>query len=298
MSDLWMRHMRRGAFEEAWQLSDAVLKSRAGTPCWYLPRHLQYIWDGTSLEGKRVLVRCYHGLGDTIQFIRFVPLVRAIAREVIVWAQPALIPLLGSVAGIDRLLPLHDGTPEVESDVDVEIMELAHVFRSTLETLPSNVPYLSACPAVLSGEGARRIGVVWRAGEWDGRRSILFELLTSLFDVQAIGWYSLQHEPAADERHANLRQLDTAGLLRTAQCFRALDLLITIDTMSAHLAGALGVPVWTLLSTDPDWRWMEGRSDSPWYPTMRLFRQRRAGCWEPVIDEVIGALATQLSPGE
>ena len=90
-----------------------------------------------SLEGKRVLIRCYHGLGDTIQFIRFAPMVKKIAKEVIVWAQPKLIPLLETMDGIDQLLPLHDGTPEVEYDVDVETMELPHIFRTTLDTLPA-----------------------------------------------------------------------------------------------------------------------------------------------------------------
>src|SRR3712207_6559067 len=144
-----MYHMRRGEFEAAWALSDAVLRARAGVPCWHLPRHLQYIWDGTPLAGKRVLVRCYHGLGDTIQFIRYVPLVSAIAAEVIVWAQPALIPILRTVRGIGRLLPLHTGAPAVEYDLDVEVMELPHVFRTTLATLPAEVPYLHVEPVPL-----------------------------------------------------------------------------------------------------------------------------------------------------
>lgn len=112
--DAWKDRMRLGDFEGAWKISDEVLRSRTGQPCWDWPRHLQSIWDGRPLAGKRVLIRCYHGLGDTLQFIRFAPLVKAIAREVIVWAQPALIPLLKTAAGIDRLLPLHDGTPEAE----------------------------------------------------------------------------------------------------------------------------------------------------------------------------------------
>jgi hypothetical protein len=120
----WKVSMQRGAFEAAWGISDAVLRARAGVPCGHWPRHLQYIWDGTPLAGKRVLVRCYHGLGDTIQFIRYVPLIKEIAREVMVWAQPALLPLLRTLRGIDLLLPLHDGTPDVEYDVDVESMEL------------------------------------------------------------------------------------------------------------------------------------------------------------------------------
>lgn len=92
-------------------MSDAVLRAQAGVPCWHWPRHLQYIWDDTSLAGKQILVRCYHGLGDTIQFIRYAPLIKEIAREVSVWAQPTLLPLLRTMRGIDRLLPLRDGTP-------------------------------------------------------------------------------------------------------------------------------------------------------------------------------------------
>src|SRR5215218_8421896 len=109
----WMYYMRRGEFDKAWRLSDAVLNERAGIPCFHLPRHEQYIWDGSPLQGKRVLVRCYHGLGDTLQFIRFAPLLKKLACEVIVWAQPPLLPLLQTVNGIDHLLSLHDGTPEV-----------------------------------------------------------------------------------------------------------------------------------------------------------------------------------------
>ena len=296
-SDAWLRHARRGDFDAAWRASDRILQ-RGGLLDWTIPRHQQQIWDGSPLAGRRVLIRCYHGLGDTIQFIRYVPLVRALAREVIVWAQPALVPLLRRVHGIDRLLPLHDGTPEVEYDVDVEVMELAHVFRTTLQTIPSVVPYLFADAAVLPGVDTPRIGLVWRGGGWDARRSIPFEQLTSVITVPGLSCCSLQHEPTARERHGRLHQLNTCGLLRMAACIRAMDLLISIDSMSAHLAGALGVPVWTLLSNDPDWRWMEDRLDSPWYPSMRLFRQPRAGSWEPVIDDVIAALQTEFAvPG-
>ena len=299
-SQAWLHHARRGELEAAWQASDRILeRSRSGRDH-TIPRHQQQIWDGTPLAGRRVLVRCYHGLGDTIQFVRYLPLVGAIARELTVWAQPAVLPLLNGASGIDRLLPLHDGTPDVEYDVDVEIMELAHVFRSTVQTIPSAVPYLFAEPADLVGAGGpraggdARVGLVWRAGDWDARRSIPFELLTPLFERKDMTGCSLQHQPAAAERHPRLHQLDTDGLLRTAQCMRAMDLVISCDSMSAHLAGALGVPVWTLLPADPDWRWMEGRSDSPWYPTMRLFRQHRGG-WRRVVDAVAAALESRFA---
>src|SRR5205085_377265 len=116
LADYWMRHMRRGEFEAAWEISDALLRSRAELQCGDLPRHLQAVWDGKPLDGKRVLVRCYHGLGDTIQFIRYAPLLKAVAARVIVWAQPRLLPLLQTARGIDQLLPLHEGQPEADFD--------------------------------------------------------------------------------------------------------------------------------------------------------------------------------------
>jgi hypothetical protein len=289
--------MRRGAFEAAWTISDAVLQARAGVPCWHWPRHLQYIWDGTPLAGKRVLVRCYHGLGDTIQFIRYAPLIKDIAREVIIWAQPALLPLLRTVHGIDRLLPLHDGAPDVEYDVDVESMELPHIFRTTLATIPAEIPYLHLAPAALSRPRRLAVGLVWAAGDWEqARRSIPFPLLAPLAAVPSVALYILQRGPALDHyQHGVGILFSSDDVVEAAGIMRALDLVISVDTMPAHLAGALGVPVWTLLDAAADWRWMDGREDSPWYPTMRLFRQACPGAWEPVIARVVAELRRELS---
>lgn len=285
--------MLRGKFEKAWTFSDAVLKERAGKPCWHLPRHQQYIWQGDSLAGKRVLVRCYHGLGDTIQFIRFAPLLKQVAKEVIVWAQPPLLPLLKTVSGIDQLLPLHDGTPEVDFDVDVEIMELPHIFRTTVETIPRQVPYLFADAMPLTkNPGAFSVGLVWRAGDWDPRRYLTFEHLKPLFGIKGVQFYILQAsaEEAGWEKGYGIHPGEFP-LSTYAQVVRGLDLLVTIDSMPAHLAGAIGVPVWTLLHADADWRWMKERNDSPWYPTMRLFRQKKQGEWSEVIDRVKAEMA-------
>lgn len=278
--------MRRGEWEQAWAIRDAELPERSATPCTHWPRHLQHIWTGQPLVGQRVLVHCYHGLGDTIQFIRYMPQLKAIAAQVIVWAQPKLLPLLQGVTGIDHLLPLHDGTPEADYDVDVEIMELAHVFRSTPATLPCSVPYLHASPMPLPQHLPRPlIGLAWQGGDWNPERSIAFDMLAPLFraapgtvlvlqpDAHAAGW---------DGRSGVY--LGEFGIPDYARALKALDLLVTIDSMPAHLAGALGVPVWTLLHHEPDWRWMEGRDDSPWYPRMRLIRQRAAGDWAGVIE--------------
>ena len=283
--------MRLGKFDEAWNVSDASLRDRAGTTCWHLPRHEQWVWSGTPLADKRVLIRCYHGLGDTLQFIRYVPLVHRIATHVIIWAQPSLLPLLNG-----DVRPLHDGTPDCDYDVDVEIMELAHVFRTTVDTIPCDVPYIHATPASIECDGPLAVGIVWRAGDWDERRNVPFDLIESLADVAGIKLFSLQRDP--DQFSNRIAMLDGVDdPLTTAQLMRAMDLVITIDSMPAHLAGALGVPTWTLLPADADWRWMEDRDDSPWYPAMRLFRQKRAGDWRRVIERVRAALATIAAHG-
>jgi len=291
-TNTWMYHMQQGNFEAAWKRSDLDLQVRAGKSCWHLPRHFQHIWDGTPLSGKRVLVRCYHGLGDTIQFIRYMPLLKEIAAEVIVWAQSPLIPLLQTVAGIDQLLPLHDGTPEVKYDVDVEIMELPHIFRTTLASIPHKVPYLQTEPKLLyPGSTQLVVGLVWQAGDWDERRSVPFTYLKSIFKIPGITIYILQaNAPAAGWQEGYGVYLGNYSLHDYAAIIKGLDLMITVDSMPAHLAGALGIPVWTLLHADPDWRWLENRDDSPWYPTMRLFRQNQPGNWESVITRVITGL--------
>ena len=290
----WMTHMRRGDFAAAWEVSDAVLRGRAGTSCAHWPRHQQWVWNGEPVDGKRVLVRCYHGLGDTLQFIRYAERLGAVAREVAVWAQPELIPLLSTARGIGRLLPLHDGAPEAEFDVDVEVMELAHLFRDTPRTLPREVPYLHAAPAPVPRDGGMAVGVVWRAGDWDERRSIPARLLARLAEVPGVTLHALQRGPGLAEWPAALGPVTgTDDVLATARVMRALDLVITVDSMPAHLAGALGVPVWTLLHSDPDWRWMEARDDSPWYPSMRLLRQERAGDWDGVIARAAALLEVE-----
>src|SRR3982750_2198729 len=131
--DGWMSAMRRGDFAAAWRLSYAALQQRLqdGRDERLRPRHLQQVWDGRPLAGQRVLVRCYHGLGDTVQFIRLLPLLRKIASRTFVWAQPQLIPLLQTGAGIAGLLPLHSGEPAVDCDADIELMELPHALRIT-----------------------------------------------------------------------------------------------------------------------------------------------------------------------
>jgi hypothetical protein len=285
----WMEHMRRGEFDRAWRNSDILLRQHLAAPpdAHDVPRHQQVVWNGASLHGKRVLVRCYHGLGDTIQFIRYVPLLKTIAAHVTVWAQPSLITLLSTACGIDRIISLHDGTPDCDYDVDVEVMELPYVFRTTIETIPARIPYLHLDASAL-GNCKMKVGLVWRGGDWDPRRDVPFDLLTRLAEIQEISFYVLQQETAAWEDHQSFKTIlpPNADALTTARVMRALDLVVSIDSMPAHLAGALGIRTWTLLQKDADWRWMSDRRDSPWYPTMRLFRQQQPGDWETVVAQV------------
>jgi Glycosyltransferase family 9 (heptosyltransferase) len=285
----WMEHMRRGEFGRAWRISDSLLRHHLAAPCAAddVPRHQQVIWSGASLRDKRVLVRCYHGLGDTIQFIRYIPLLKTIAAQVTVWAQPALIPLLSTACGIDRMIPLHDGTPDCEYDADVEVMELPYVFRTTVETIPAGVPYFHVDPSKLD-DRKMKVGLVWRGGDWDPGRNVPFDLIRRLAELQEVSFYMLQQDASALECHERFKTILPPGAdaLTTARLMRALDLVVSVDSMPAHLAGALGVPTWTLLQKKADWRWMNDRSDSPWYPTMRLFRQRQAADWQPLIARV------------
>jgi hypothetical protein len=293
-ADLWMQAARAGDFATAWTISDRIRAKTTNRGDPTLPRHLQQIWDGTPVDGRRVLVRCYHGLGDTIQFARYLPALHTMAREVIVWVQPALLDLLATLPAAVTLLPLHDGAPEVAYDVDLEIMELPYVFRSTLETIPNAVPYLQAPSSLARDQRDQpRIGVVWRAGDWDDTRSIPFRQLQPLLASGHAEWCALQGERRREEQHADLQWCTGDTIVDTAAMIQQMDLVVSIDSMPAHLAGALGVPVWTLLPHRADWRWLTNRHDTPWYPTMRLFRQTQAGNWDDVIADVMQSVAAR-----
>jgi hypothetical protein len=298
----WFSLMSSENFAAAWAIADDDLRSGRLTsaPKHEGPRHLQRIWRGEPLRGRRVLVRCYHGLGDTIQFCRFLAPLREIAREVILWCQRELIPLLSALAVVDRILPLHDGTPDVAYDVDIEIMELAEALRVDRRHIACKFPYLQA-PTSPAWSLARErqelaVGVVWQAGDWNSHRSIAAEALRPLAQVPGVHLYSLQYGPAqafAQCIPADNICVAAAGIAGLAQRLMQLDLLITVDSMPAHLAGALKRDVWTLLHADCDWRWPRDRSRSVWYPTMRLFHQRDVGSWDGVIEEVGHALAAR-----
>jgi hypothetical protein len=296
----WIEAMRANDFARAWSIGDRHHRhlNEAAAAKHTGPRHLQTIWRGEPLHDKRVLVRCYHGLGDTIQFIRFAAPLRRIAREVTVWAQPELLQILRTAAGIDRLLPLHDGAPEVDFDVDIEIMGLGHALRAVPESLPK-CPYLDSAggrshPATASGlRDGVAVGLVWEIGDWAPQRAIAPSLLAELQRMPEVKFFSLRPGAGA---HAVLPIEDASSstIADLAATMQRLDLIITIDTMAAHLAGALGLEVWTLLHADSDWRWGAG-SRTPWYPTMRLFRQATAGEWSAPLAQAAAALRKRSS---
>jgi hypothetical protein len=304
-----MAAMRRGDFEAAWRETDRVelvrrAEERAGGFVWQ-PHNL--LWNGEPFAGRRVLLRCNHGLGDTLQFARFLPKLRAIARELTVLVQPALVDLLSEEESFGNVRNGWTKDAPPPHDVAIEIMELAYAFRCTTETLPNEVPYLpttavrrrAAGLPITSRAGELRVGLLWAASEWDTRRSIPLPLLDVLEDIGGVRYFSLQQGGHAREWTRSRLAVEplsehTQAVAAAVAAMLELDVIVTVDCMAAHLAGALGRPVWMLLRHEADWRWMQARADSPWYPTMRIFRQPREGAWEPVVEEVAEALRVHV----
>jgi hypothetical protein len=287
----WTEAMRAGDFPRAWAITDRDLAALALVPKHTGPRHLQRIWRGEELAGKHVLVRCYHGLGDTIQFLRFMPPLGMIARSVTVWCQAGLLPLVERIEGVGRAIPLHDGAPCAEFDVDIEIMEVPHAIRAGRGTVEMRAPYLTLPPAsAAAGPIQHRpdlaVGLVGEVGAWDKRRAVPPALLSRLAgDDRTL--YSLQRGEGSERLPETVaRDISTPDIVALGHLIRRLDLVICVDTMVAHLAGALGCEAWVLLHADCDWRWPASGSRSFWYPTLRLFRQRIQGNWDEVIEEL------------
>ena len=268
--------MRREDWQAAWAIASAVLAARdpatrddPARPC-----HERWVWDGRDLAGRAVVVRCYHGLGDTLQFVRFLPALRARAAHVTLEAQPELCPLLANVAGADRVTPFDPAAP-IPAETDIEVMELQHALRAA----PGSAPYLRVPPVPVPGAA---LGACWQAGGWDPARSIpLAELRPAL----PPGAVSLQRGAAGlpDPLQGSMDVLAPAGLIAS------LRRVVTVDSMVAHLAGALGRPVELLLKADADWRWGRG-SRTAWYAATRLHRQPAPGAWAAPVASVAAAL--------
>ena len=271
--------MRAGAYETAWALAAKTLAERdpATRDDPTLPYHLRWVWDGRELDGRDVLVRCYHGLGDTIQFARFLPLLAARAASVTVEVQPRLVDLIATVTSAVRLVPFDPAHPLPPADVDVEITELDFALRAAPGA--ASPPYISAPRAVLP---AGTIALCYGAGDWDPERCIPPALLGAL--CRQAPCITLMPEST------DLEVLNPEGcpldMGATAALVAGSALVITVDTMIAHLAGAMGKPTWLLLKAEPDWRWPPDQPGSAWYPSMRLYAQPRAGDWDAVVARV------------
>jgi tetratricopeptide (TPR) repeat protein len=304
--DLAMLCLLQGDFERGWPEYEMR---------WKLPQSggrsfPQPFWDGSALNGRTILLHAEQGLGDTLHFIRYAQLVKQHGGHVVVECQPRLEPLLTGVAGIDLLVPR--GAPLPKCDVHAPLLSLPNIFKTTIGTIPNNVPYLHADDKLVerwlgelnaSGQ-AFRVGIAWQgnaAFRGDKHRSIPLTSFAPLSRVPEVQLISLQKGPGTTQL-AGLGQLfpiidlgrdvdETAGaFVDTAAIMKHLDLVVCSDSAIAHLAGGLGVPVWVALPFVPDWRWLLEREDSPWYPTMRLFRQKKFGCWEEVFERMADAL--------
>jgi tetratricopeptide (TPR) repeat protein len=259
-------------------------------------------WDGTPLTGKRILLHAEQGLGDTIQFVRYASLLARDGATVIVESQRELVCLLSWVDGISAVVAR--GTDLPQFDVHCPLLSVPRRCKTTLESIPAAVPYIHPDPElvdrwrdrVVSSDGNLRVGLVWAgnpAHPNDRDRSLRSSLVNDL-TVPGTRFYTLQRgEKAAARPGVNVADFgpELETLSDVAAFLEHLDLVITVDTALAHLAGAMGKPVWMLIPRIPDWRWMMERSDSPWYPTMRIFRQHAPGQWDDVLGDVRQALA-------
>ena len=294
----WLIHMLRGDFAAAWKESRTSRQGgKADENC---------LWRGEDVRGKRVMVRCLHGLGDAVQFLRYAPQLEAMAESVVWEVPPELLQLAPYFRGVERVVTWGDkGATIKDWDVQMEIMELPFMFQTRLVDLPIATDYLwlprKLADSVHAGMGTAsvpRIGLVWAAGEWNQARSIPVELLSPLLETGGCEFWNMQGGPAQSFGSGLGKLRDTklchSGILALASVIEQFDLVITVDTLAAHLAGALGVEAWVMLQYAADWRWMMDRDDSPWYPSIRLFRQPSPGNWAAVVHAVQYALEEWL----
>jgi hypothetical protein len=289
----WMAYMFAGEFAAAWRESDAIRRRGGPDP--------HRLWTGESIEGRRIIVRCLHGYGDAVQFLRYAPRLRNFAAEVTYEVPPALLELAPYIDGVDSVVTWGRLAPVTPTfwDTQIEVMELPYIFRTEIRDLPIAEHYLhlpqTRCNCVnrKMGRNHPRVGVVWAAGDWNPTRSIPFPLFSTSLTATRCEFWSLQGGAAQSDWNQlppspHLR--DSAdlgdGLLSLACVISQLDLVITVDTLAAHLAGAMGIPAWVLLQHAADWRWMAGGATSPWYPSLRLFRQHVSGDWRGLMEEV------------
>jgi hypothetical protein len=266
----------------------------------------QPLWDGSDLADRRILLRLEQGFGDMIQFIRYAPMVADRGGRVIVQCPPVLRRLLEDQCGIEQIVT--DQEPLPAFDVHYPLLSLAGLFHTRLGNVPNEVPYLLPTSELVDKWGAKlndqppgfRVGLVWAGNpdhNNDHNRSLSLDVMSRFARVPGARFFSLQKgEPARQAKSppAGMELVDwtdqIADFADTAALISHFDVVIACDTAVAHLAGAMGRPVLLLLPFAPDWRWMLGRPDSPWYPTMRLFRQHRPRDWDSAMEEATHAL--------
>ena len=282
------------------------------------PRNFsQPLWDGSPLDGRTILLHAEQGLGDTLQFVRYATVAKQRGGRVIVACQKQLLGVLGRTPGIDRLVDYAEALPAF--DVHAPLLSLPRILGTTVQTIPSPIPYIHPDPELvqrwrseLSAYKGFKIGFAWQGNpryRADRRRSFPISALAPLASVPGVHLFSLQ-KGAGAEQIRSLAELpcvvdlgsrldETAGpFCDTAAVMQSLDLVICPDMSLAHLAGAMGVPVWIALPLVPEWRWLWNRQDSPWYPSARLFRQKRLGDWTELFQRIAAALAERLgAPG-
>ncbi len=285
----------KGDYAEGWREYEWRWKKRAFTSP---VRHFsQPRWAGEDLAGKKLLVHAEQGFGDTLQFCRFIPNLARLGAKVIFECQPQLVSLLESLAGCVEAVPMGANLPDF--DMHVPLLSLPLLLGINLQNLTNQVPYVSPSEAkqslwhaIVSHGAGKKVGLCWSGKSYpDPGRSCPVHDLAALAAVDGMVWHSLQ---VGWEEPLPFVMSDHTGMIKdfedTAALIRSLDLVITIDTAVAHLAGALGKPVWIMLPYAPDWRWLLERNDSPWYPTARLFRQQRSAAWAEVINQVADGL--------
>ncbi len=299
-----------GQFREGWEEFEWRWETRQLDPVHR--RFDQPQWTGAEdVAGRTILLYAEQGLGDTLQFVRYAPLLAERGARVVVGCSPALVRLMERVDGVSAAVAWGGELPAF--DMHIPMMSLPRAFGTDLSSIPAPVPYLHADPADVAvwrqrvpAEGRLRVGLVWAgsprtvrgvASPIDRRRSLPLAALAPLADVPGVRFVSLQMGPGAAqlaEAPAGMEIADPMGSVRdfadTAALAETLDLVITVDTSVCHLAGGLGRPVWMLSRADACWRWLGNREDSPWYPTMRVFGQKRSGDWTGVVARVRTAL--------
>jgi tetratricopeptide (TPR) repeat protein len=302
--NLALAWLQMGDFARGWREYEWRWK-RPATPPRSLPRPR---WDGAPLDGRTILLWSEQGLGDTIQFARYAALVRARGGRVVLECPAPLLAVFHTLTGIDELVA--EATELPPFDCHAPLMSLPGLLGTTLATVPADVPYLRPDAGLAEAWGRRlkrlkgyKVGIAWQGNphhKWDRWRSVLLTQFAPLAAVPRVRLVSLQDGPGTEQLAALAGrfavtppgpEFGAAGALAdTAAVIASLDLVVTVDTATTHLAGALGVPVWVPLPALVDWRWLLDRDDSPWYPTLRLFRQRSLGDWEPVFERMAAEL--------